>query len=58
MCNFEYNMKIGNNFYSIDNIIILHEKDVEFGENVFIVPNCCFYTAGQPININRICKVN
>ncbi|MCI8486614.1 MAG: hypothetical protein HFJ20_06035 [Clostridia bacterium] len=53
MCDFEYNMKIGNNFYSNHNVIILHEKDVEFGENVFIVPNCSFYTAGHPINIKE-----
>ena len=26
---------------------------MEFGDNVFIAPNCGFYTAGHPINIKE-----
>ena len=28
-------------------------KDVTFGDNVFIAPNCGFYTAGHPIDADR-----
>ena len=28
-------------------------KDVTFGDNVFIAPNCGFYTAGHPIDAER-----
>lgn len=53
MCDYGYNIKIGNNFYSNHNLIILDGAEVEFGDNVFIAPNCGFYTAGHPINIKE-----
>ena len=34
------------------NCVILDPGKVEFGDNVFIGPNCGFYTAGHPIDIN------
>ena len=48
LCDYGYNIKIGENFYSNHNLIILDANTVEFGDNVFIAPNCGFYTAGHP----------
>lgn len=50
MCDYGYNIEIGKNFYSNHNLIILDAAKVTFGENVFIAPNCSFYTAGHPVN--------
>lgn len=52
MCDYGYNIEIGENFYSNHNLIILDGNKVTFGDNVFIAPNCCFYTAGHPIDYN------
>ena len=32
------------------NLLILDVNKVKFGDNVFIAPRCCFYTAGHPID--------
>lgn len=50
VCDYGYNIEIGENFYSNHNLVILDGNKVEFGNNVFIAPNCGFYTAGHPIN--------
>lgn len=49
-CDYGYNIHIGNNFYANFNLVILDEAPVKFGDNVFIAPNCGFYTAGHPID--------
>lgn len=49
-CDYGYNISIGENFYSNHNLIILDPAKVTFGDNVFIGPNCGFYTAGHPID--------
>ncbi len=49
-CDYGYNIEIGENFYSNFNCVILDEAKVKFGDNVFIAPNCGFYTAGHPID--------
>ncbi|WP_288478113.1 sugar O-acetyltransferase [uncultured Clostridium sp.] len=49
-CDYGYNIEIGNNFYSNHNCVILDCSKVTFGDNVFIAPNCGFYTAGHPLN--------
>ncbi len=49
-CDYGYNIQVGKNFYANFNLIILDEAKVSFGDNVFIAPNCAFYTAGHPIN--------
>ena len=36
MCDYGYNIKIGENFYSNHNLIILDGNKVEFGDNVVI----------------------
>lgn len=50
ICDYGYNIKIGENFYSNHNLIILDANTVEFGNNVSIAPNCGFYTAGHPLD--------
>lgn len=50
MCDYGYNIEIGKNFYANHNLIILDANKVKFGDNVFIAPNCGFYTAGHPLN--------
>ena len=49
-CDYGYNIEIGDNFFSNYNLVILDCAKVTFGDNVFIGPNCSFYTAGHPIN--------
>lgn len=50
ICDYGYNIHIGCNFYANHNLVILDEAPVRFGDNVFIAPNCGFYTAGHPID--------
>lgn len=50
ICDYGYNIEIGENFYSNHNLTILDGNKVKFGDNVFIAPNCGFYTAGHPLD--------
>lgn len=52
-CDYGYNIEIGENFYSNNNCVILDGAKVKFGDNVFIAPNCGFYTAGHPADSAR-----
>ena len=49
-CDYGYNIHVGENFYMNHNGVILDGAKVEFGDNVFIGPNCGFYTSGHPID--------
>lgn len=51
-CDYGYNIHIGENFFANFNLVILDEAPVTFGDNVFIAPNCGFYTAGHPLEID------
>ena len=51
VCDYGYNIEIGENFYSNHNLIILDANKVIFGDNVLIAPNCSFYTAGHPLEV-------
>ncbi len=53
MCDYGYNIEIGENFYANHNLIILDGNKVKFGDNVFIAPNCAFYTAGHPLDAEQ-----
>ncbi len=53
MCDYGYNIEIGKNFYANHNLIILDSNKVKFGDNVLIAPNCGFYTAGHPIEVEQ-----
>lgn len=52
-CDYGYNIKVGENFYANHNLIILDCTKVIFVENVCIGPNCSFYTAGHPLNVEQ-----
>lgn len=52
-CDYGYNIELGENFYSNHNLVILDGGKVIFGDNVFVAPNCGFYTAGHPIDLER-----
>lgn len=52
-CDYGYNIEIGENFYANHNCVILDAAKVTFGDNVFIAPNCGFYTAGHPFDIEQ-----
>ncbi len=50
-CDYGYNIEVGANFFANHNLVILDGAKVKFGDNVFIAPDCGFYTAGHPVNI-------
>lgn len=52
-CDYGYNIHIGENFFANHNTVILDGATVTFGDNVFIAPNCGFYTAGHPVDFER-----
>lgn len=52
-CDYGYNIEIGENFFANHNTVILDGGKVIFGDNVFIAPNCGFYTAGHPTDAAR-----
>lgn len=52
-CDYGYNIELGENFYMNVNCVILDEAKVTFGNNVFIAPNCAFYTAGHPFDVEH-----
>ena len=49
-CDYGYNISVGRNFFANFNLVILDGAKVTFGDNVFIAPNCGFYTAGHPLD--------
>ncbi len=52
-CDYGYNIAIGENFYANVNCVMLDGARISFGDNVFIAPNCGFYTAGHPLDVAR-----
>ena len=55
-CDYGYNISIGENFYSNHNLVILDCAKVEFGDNVFVGPNCGFYAAEHPLDFKTRIK--
>lgn len=55
-CDYGYNIKAGNNFYINHNCVMLDCAKIEFGDNVLIAPNCGFYTAGHPLDVEKRSK--
>lgn len=47
-CDYGYNIEVGEHFYSNHNLVILDCAKVKMGDNVWIGPNCGFYTACHP----------
>lgn len=52
-CDYGYNIEIGGNFYANVNCVVLDGAKVKFGDNVFIAPNCGFYTVGHPFDVEQ-----
>lgn len=52
-CDYGKQIEVGENFFANMNCVILDEAPVRFGDNVFIAPNCGFYTAGHPLDAAR-----
>ena len=52
-CDYGYNIEIGENFFANVNCVILDGAAVRFGDNVFIAPDCGFYTAGHPFDVEQ-----
>jgi len=50
MCDYGYNIEIGENFGSNHNLLILDSAKVTFGDNVMVGPNCGFITTTHPTN--------
>ncbi len=50
-CDYGYNIEIGENFFANHNLVILDGAQVKFGKNVFLAPDCGFYTAGHPLKV-------
>ena len=50
-CDYGENIEIGENFYANHNLVILDAAKVTFGDNVFIGPNCSFYTPQHPLDV-------
>ena len=44
------NIHIGENFYANFDSVFLDVAPIVFGDNVYVAPRCCFYTAGHPID--------
>jgi len=52
LCDYGYNIEIGDNFCSNHNLLILDPGKVIFGNNVLVGPNCSFYAIEHPTNPN------
>ncbi len=52
-CDYGYNIRCGDNFYMNHGCVILDDTLVEFGDNVFVAPQCGFYCAGHPFDIEQ-----
>ncbi len=50
MCDYGYNIELGENFYANHNLIILDCNKVKFKNNVFIGPNVSFYCPEHPLD--------
>ncbi|MBR6282822.1 MAG: sugar O-acetyltransferase [Muribaculaceae bacterium] len=50
MCDYGFNISIGEDFFANTGLVILDEAPVTFGQRVFIAPSCAFYTAGHPLD--------
>ena len=52
-CDYGYNIEVGENFYANHDCAMLDPAKIIFGDNVFIAPQCGFYTAGHPLDTNE-----
>ena len=52
-CTYGYNIKIGKDFCSNINLVIIDAAPVTFGDYVMIGPNSGFYTSGHSLNAEK-----
>lgn len=52
-CDYGWNTEVGENFNSECNLVIQDAGGVTFGDNVYIGPNCGFYTKARPFDPER-----
>lgn len=52
-CDYGTNITFGKNFYANHGLVILDAAKVQFGNDVFVGPNCGFHTAGHPLDAAR-----
>ncbi|RKS87269.1 galactoside O-acetyltransferase/maltose O-acetyltransferase [Orbus hercynius] len=50
-CDYGYNITLGDHFFANFNCVMLDAAPIQFGNHVFIGPNCGFYTSGHPLDI-------
>ena len=50
-CDYGSQIEVGDNFFANHNLVVLDGAKVRFGDNVFIAPDCGFYTAGHPVKV-------
>ncbi|KAI1702467.1 bacterial transferase hexapeptide (six repeats) domain-containing protein [Ditylenchus destructor] len=53
LCDYGFNIELGENFYANYNLVILDATKVTIGSNCFIAPNVGIYTAGHPLDAAR-----
>ena len=49
-CDYGCNITVGDNFYANFDCIFLDVNEIIIGNNVFLAPRVCIYTAGHPID--------
>lgn len=52
-CDYGYHIEVGNNFFLNYNAVLLDCAKITFGHDVFVAPNCAFYTAGHPLDVEQ-----
>lgn len=52
-CDYGYNIEVGDNVFINMGCVMLDGGRVRLGNNVFIAPQCGFYTAGHPLDVER-----
>ncbi|MGM1430774.1 sugar O-acetyltransferase [Sphingobacterium lactis] len=50
LCDYGYNIEVGENFYANYNLTILDCAKVSIGDDVMIAPNVSLFTAGHPVD--------
>lgn len=52
-CGFGFNIEAGDNFFVNNNCVFVDPGKIVFGDNVLIAPQCGFYTALHPLDVEQ-----
>lgn len=52
-CDYGGNVELGDGTFLNHNTVMLDCAQIKLGNNVFVAPDCCFSTAGHPIDVKR-----